>query len=188
MPYGFLSENSSIERTPEWFGIPLREDLPTRWEEFTFGAKVLQSREPGSLLDAACGFEPGVHIFPQIAASLGWRVKALDLQPPWEGYPEDPLIERLTGDITALPFADSTFDAAVCISALEHMEPEVQKRGLEEMVRVCKPGATFALTIDRVSPLPYVEFLRGLVYFDYEEPFRGVHLEPAVSFLWGTRR
>lgn len=51
-------------------------------------------------------------------------------------------IER--GDLTALPFAADSFDAAVSAHAIDHLG-EATERGLEEILRVLKPGARFLL-------------------------------------------
>lgn len=44
----------------------------------------------------------------------------------------------LVGDIHALPFADNSVDAIVCISVLEHVEDPI--KAFKEMYRVLKPG------------------------------------------------
>lgn len=59
-------------------------------------------------------------------------------------------------DGTILPFADGTFDAAICIEVLEHAtQPELL---LSEAFRVLRSGATFALTVPwsaRVHHIPF---------------------------------
>lgn len=44
----------------------------------------------------------------------------------------------LVGDIHALPFANNSIDAIICISVLEHVENPT--KAFEEMYRVLKPG------------------------------------------------
>lgn len=59
------------------------------------------------------------------------------------------IVERLQitrGDLTAMPFADDFFDAAVSAHALDHLG-EATARGLAEMFRVLKPGAHFLLVV-----------------------------------------
>ncbi len=46
------------------------------------------------------------------------------------------------GDLTALPFPDGAFDAAVSAHAIDHLGPGKQ-RGLSEMRRILKPGGKF---------------------------------------------
>jgi SAM-dependent methyltransferase len=53
-------------------------------------------------------------------------------------------IER--GDLTALPFLDATFDAAVSAHAIDHLGAQTPN-GLLEMLRVLKPGGRFLLIV-----------------------------------------
>ena len=53
-------------------------------------------------------------------------------------------IER--GDLTALPFPDATFDAAVSAHAIDHLGAHAPD-GLREMHRVLKPGGRVLLIV-----------------------------------------
>ena len=50
------------------------------------------------------------------------------------------------GDLTALPFKEGTFDSAVSAHAIDHLGRNKQ-RGLEEILRVLKPGGRFLLVV-----------------------------------------
>jgi SAM-dependent methyltransferase len=50
------------------------------------------------------------------------------------------------GDLTAMPFGDAQFDAAVSAHALDHLGP-AKLRGLQEMARVLKPGGRLLLIV-----------------------------------------
>ena len=50
------------------------------------------------------------------------------------------------GDLTALPFAESTFDAAVSAHAIDHLGPRAEQ-ALKEVLRVLKPGGRFLLIV-----------------------------------------
>lgn len=53
----------------------------------------------------------------------------------------------MDGDGTDMPFADSSFSAAVCFTMLHHVpSPEAQDRLFAEVGRVLRPGGTFAGT------------------------------------------
>jgi len=59
------------------------------------------------------------------------------------------LIDRVRiepGDLTALPFADSSFDTAVSAHAIDHLGPH-KEQGLREIRRVLKPGGRFLLIV-----------------------------------------
>lgn len=66
-------------------------------------------------------------------------------------------------DGTTLPFLDSTFDAAVSVSVLEHVTDPV--RFLSEVLRVVKPGGVFYLAFpNRLHPKETHTGLWGLSY------------------------
>ena len=53
----------------------------------------------------------------------------------------------MEGDATAMPFADASFDAAVCFTMLHHVpSAESQDRLFAEVRRVLRPGGSFAGT------------------------------------------
>ena len=51
----------------------------------------------------------------------------------------------LRGDATRLPFADGTFDRVITSEVLEHIQDDVA--AISELVRVLRPGGTFAGTV-----------------------------------------
>lgn len=55
-------------------------------------------------------------------------------------------VQIQAGDLTALPFADATFDGAVSAHAMDHLGKGMQQ-GLRETWRVLKPGRRFVLTV-----------------------------------------
>jgi SAM-dependent methyltransferase len=55
-------------------------------------------------------------------------------------------VEVRQGDITDLPFADSTFDSAVSTHAMDHLGSQTEQ-GLRELYRVLKPGGRFLLVV-----------------------------------------
>lgn len=55
-------------------------------------------------------------------------------------------VEIVTGDLTALPFAEATFDAAVSTHVYDHLGQGKQK-GLDEIGRVLKPGGRFLMAV-----------------------------------------
>ncbi len=66
-------------------------------------------------------------------------------------------ITVVKGDARSLPFPDNWFDRVFCISVLEHI-PDNHIKGVEEMIRVLKPGGMLLLTMDVVTQgKPYVD-------------------------------
>jgi SAM-dependent methyltransferase len=77
---------------------------------------------------------------------LGFEVTSTDAS----GAAVEVLRGRLAGavqqaDVTALPFADSSFDGAVLGEVLEHVEED--REALTEIRRVLRPGGVLALSV-----------------------------------------
>jgi SAM-dependent methyltransferase len=131
--------------------------------------------QPGDLvLDVGAGF--GRHCFE--VARRGGRVVALDYAADevlgtratlggMVGAGEIP-IERyvgvLRGDATKLPFPDATFDRVITSEVLEHIQDDVS--AIAEMVRVLKPGGTFAGTV----PTWFPEKINWMLSDEYHAP------------------
>ncbi|HEY4333078.1 MAG TPA: class I SAM-dependent methyltransferase [Ilumatobacteraceae bacterium] len=131
--------------------------------------------QPGDLvLDVGAGF--GRHCFE--VARRGGRVVALDYaadeveatratlggmvdagEIPLERY-----VGVLQGDATRLPFPDSTFDHVITSEVLEHIQNDVG--AIAEMVRVLKPGGTFAGTVPTWLP----EKINWMLSDEYHAP------------------
>jgi len=95
------------------------------------------------LLDVGCGYKPWATALPE-CTTIG-----VDYSAEWSSA--DALA---SGD--ALPFCDNTFDALICSEVLEHTR---NPRGVvEELRRVCKPGAVLYVT----SPMTFHE--HGIPY------------------------
>jgi SAM-dependent methyltransferase len=56
----------------------------------------------------------------------------------------------MCGDALNLPFADGTFDRVICSEVLEHIADD--RRAMEEIFRVLRPGGTAAVTVPRWLP------------------------------------
>lgn len=63
------------------------------------------------------------------------KVVALDLEKP---DIEDPKIEAVRGDVTALAFVDNMFDTVLCAEVLEHIPQSLLVRACHEIARVAK--------------------------------------------------
>lgn len=79
-------------------------------------------------------------------AEGGFEVTSIDTSPA----AVEALHSRVPGevaqaDVTALPFADATFDAAVLGEVLEHVEDD--HGALAEVARVLKPGGVLAVSV-----------------------------------------
>ena len=90
-------------------------------------------------------------------ATLGAMVEAGEIS-------VDDYVGVLRGDATRLPFADNTFDRVITSEVLEHIQNDV--RAIAEMVRVLKPGGTFAGTV----PTWFPEKINWMLSDEYHAP------------------
>ena len=70
----------------------------------------------------------------------------------------------LHGDATRLPFADDTFDRVITCEVLEHIQADTA--AIAELVRVLKPGGTFAATVPTWLP----EKINWMLSDEYHAP------------------
>jgi SAM-dependent methyltransferase len=90
------------------------------------------------VLDAGCG----TGAFAASLAEQGVRVVAVDARLP-EAL--DPGVQYACTDVTALPFADATFDIVLLLDVLEHVRDE--RAALAQIARVLRPGGSLILTV-----------------------------------------
>ena len=130
---------------------------------------------PGSrVLDVGAGF--GRHAYE--LARRGMRVVAVDqaagevegTRDTFEAMVEAGEIpaERVTGvlrgDATRLPFVAASFDAVITSEVLEHIPDDTG--ALAEMIRVLRPGGTFAATVPAWLP----ETINWMISDEYHAP------------------
>jgi SAM-dependent methyltransferase len=126
------------------------------------------------VLDAGAGF--GRHAFE--LARLGANVVALDYSADemvtTRGtfgamvaageIPESRYVAAMQGDATRLPFKDGSFDRVITSEVLEHLQDDVT--AISELVRVLRPGGTFAATV----PTWYPEKINWMLSDEYHAP------------------
>ena len=112
------------------------------------------------LLDIGCGF--GRHSYE--ALRRGADVVSSDFSLPelvevdntvsamgdFDELPDGVSSASCNGDVTQLPFPDGAFDRIIASEILEHIDNDVA--ALDELVRVLRPGGTFAATIPSTFP------------------------------------
>jgi SAM-dependent methyltransferase len=99
-----------------------------------------RSDRTARVLDAGCG--EGV-LVDEYATRL--RIEGID-----PNYSSDRV---RTGSLTSLPYADATFDRALCLDVLEHLTFDEQPRALAELFRVLKPGGELLVSVPNLAHL-----------------------------------
>jgi SAM-dependent methyltransferase len=134
----------------------------------------LALRSGDRVLDVGAGF--GRHAFE--VARRGGRVVALDhaqdevdrtratigAMIAGGEISSDRFVGVLRGDATRLPFADGSFDVVITSEVLEHIQDDVGS--IAEMVRVLRPGGSFAATVPSWLP----EKLNWMLSDEYHAP------------------
>lgn len=140
------------------------------------------------LLDLACGTGRTGGFLKQ--RWPGSRLAAVDLSQPYLGAAQAHLAgvgraHPVRADGEALPFADGSFDAAVCVFAFHELPSAVRSRFADEIARVLKPGGRFVL-VDSLQPGDVPELDAVLEFFPhaYYEPFFGSFLQTDFDALF----
>jgi len=85
-------------------------------------------------------------------AKRGYQVTGIDARPYLEKHPRFTFIQA---DACRMPFPDASFDAAIAVSAIEHIglgaygdpvQEGADSKAIKEIRRVLKPGGKFILT------------------------------------------
>lgn len=181
---------------------------PSMAEEVRVARLLLGLSVGNSVLDLACGTGGFSRAFASTVGDAG-LVIGVDASPTMLRRAAAELEKRgpdnvalLRADAGALPFEDSSFDAACCFAAL-HLFAEPM-RGLDELTRVLTPGGRIALMTSvrrQLAPGPFAgmaERLSGMRLFRQDEivgalqdrGFEDVHqrLSGMVQFVGGRLR
>lgn len=140
----------------------------------------------GQVLDLGAG--SGRSTLMVLLARPGARVTALDLYSGYFGIDDNTPARILanvraagaedrfdvrTGDMRALPFADASFDGAVSVASIDHLDADGVRRALDEAKRVLRPGGELLLVVINIDgwvrlayPLPHGHSR----YFTREQP------------------
>lgn len=183
--HGWLAADDSAPSVLEH--VVFDGTFPTRRQEYRYARDRLSEIEPGLLLDAGTGCNAIIHVFPYIAANMGWRVEALDIDIRQFALPFHDSIRRSQGSIGAMPFQDRTFDAITCISTLEHVSAEARLLFEDEAFRLLKPGGALIITADEFPPEQIASWFEERFDVGPRRPDPPEHLEPRVSFLSAIR-
>jgi SAM-dependent methyltransferase len=155
------------DKTPErlgWEPIWGREKIPKRFASFAAPSSTVvewtnQLIPGGFVLDVGCGV--GRHC--TFLAKRGFQVAGMDNSPTGIQLAQRACASRnipfdgRVCDMSALPWADETFDAALSISTIHHGLRANVAKAIQEVARVLKPGGEFLVDLECTQTMKYTE-------------------------------
>lgn len=134
---GEYAARGDYHRTPD----PAWDYYPTYIAKLEAVRRYLDGLPAGTrVLDAGCG--EGV-LVEEYAGRLDMR-----------GVDANYASERVTnGSLMSLPFADASFDRALCLDVLEHLSFDDQPRALAELYRVVRSGGELLVSVPNLAHL-----------------------------------
>lgn len=114
---------------------------------------ALETKRPARVLDVGCGRGFYLHVLTEF--DFVREIQGVDVNRTYlelaRRSQTDPRVRVQEAVIEALPFADETFDFAICSEVLEHLRDDLA--GLRELHRVLRPGGTLMVSVpDRHFP------------------------------------
>jgi len=93
------------------------------------------------ILDAGCGSGRNMVELAQLGSVTGVELSPVSV----EAARQRNVGEVLMGSVTEMPFADDSFDLAVCLDVIEHLPDD--RLALRELRRVIAPGGSLVVTV-----------------------------------------
>ncbi len=130
-----------------WWYLALRNHVVTTLR------KYLGEQKSVSILDAGCGTGGMLHHLRE--ADSKWELHGLDFSPLALAHTKKRGFDHLVqSSIDAIPSADSSFNAVVCLDVLYHKAVD-ETKAMAELARVLMPNGVLILN------LPAFDFLSG---------------------------
>jgi SAM-dependent methyltransferase len=173
-----IDRNRQLELLPDWLSKRIEVN---RYETFRLLEQAQRQIPAGArVLDAGSGEGQYKHYFDHTnytgidlaVGDLAWDYTGLDV----------------VGDLRSLPFEDNTFDAAVCIQTMEHVNEPMMVTN--EIGRVLKPGGRYYLS----APMSWHQHQKPHDFFRYtsygfrhlleNSQMRIIEIRPAGGYFW----
>lgn len=146
----FVSTNHNRYTAKNWL---YRKHLDIFLEQML---SMLETTEPGSVLDAGCG--EGFVVDRIAQRHPEWRLSGVDLSDEAIAYAKTHFGERAffrKGSVYKLPFSDRSFDTVICSEVLEHLDDP--NRAVAELKRVARGHVLITVPHE-----PYFQWLNTL--------------------------
>lgn len=130
----------------------------------------------GTILDVG----PGRSSLPIELASRSHKVWAIDIKRAYPIPITHPNFTFVHGDIRKTTFPDNFFDVVTAVSSIEHIglgdqnDPDGDRKAIQEIARILKPGGNFIITIP---------FGKKSIYYKKGKPLCRVYNMSALKSL-----
>ena len=127
-------------------GVVDRHNNLNRYWEYPWAFYQAKPRPGMSVLDVGTGYSA----FPTYLWNEGLDIDIHALDPAFftQKPIHLPMAKVVSGRAEALPYSDKVFDVIFCLSVLEHLAKDIQRKSFEEFSRVLRPGGKLIITID----------------------------------------
>jgi SAM-dependent methyltransferase len=141
---GEYAARGDYHRSPD----PTWDYYPTYLAKLEIVRRYLEALPAGlRVLDAGCG--EGI-----LVEEYAGRLEICGVDPNYSSA------HVTNGSVTRLPFADASFDRALCLDVLEHLSFEEQPRAYAELHRVLRGGGELLVSVPNLAHLQSrVQFL-----------------------------
>lgn len=159
-----------------WEAIWTSDRIPQRYTSFAAPNDTVvewaNALPPGaSVFDLGCGV--GRHV--TYLGGRGFQMAGSDIAPTGVQRTQAACAERGLAfdgqvcDMTALPWPEATFDAALCTSAIHHALRAGIRQAVAEVWRILKPGGLFLVDFPSTATLDYQHMRACAAAGDYLE-------------------
>ena len=165
LPHGIRDFKTITEKLYNTTAYPTQEHLYYRnfepaLERLRFISKQLKKLDENDMHFCDLGFGPGVLTQFILQEKPEWHGWGIDISPECVHYANklmklkeiDARVQLTTGDVRQLAYGDETFDLVLAMEVLEHIPDPLE--GLQEAVRVLKPGGYAITSIPVQLPIP----------------------------------
>lgn len=127
-----------------------------RMWEYPFALLSAELQPEMRCADVGCGMTAFTVYLKEVAQCevVGVDPDVFDAGIHYKGHGVNKEFVRKTGlnvvqcGMEAITLPSNTFDRVFCLSVIEHLPPEIARRGVQEMARIVKPGGRLIITVD----------------------------------------
>jgi 2-polyprenyl-3-methyl-5-hydroxy-6-metoxy-1,4-benzoquinol methylase len=123
---------------------------PSDWARYGFTLDKIRNAK--SVLDI--GVAHGVFINSVAAAGFAEKAAGIDIKMSSFYTQSFPGFERITADVSEMPFQDGEFDTVTCMEVIEHLTGDKLSRAIAELRRVASKHLIISVPFCEPLPLP----------------------------------